>query len=250
MNAPETLDGWFALHDLRLLDRPAWNRLSATDRGKAAAEAASLLASFEKVDDAPEGMSVTYGVIGHRADVLVLHFRPDLDMLYDLERALDRTLLGSVTTRPYSYLSVVELSRQGAPEGTAANIEQSPAVQARLRPQLPAHHSHVCFYPMSKKRAGADNWYTLSDSERQELMRAHGQTGRRYAGKLTQIITGSMGLDDWEWGVTLFADDPLQFKRLIYEMRFDEVSARYAEFGPFVVGLRLPPDQLEGYLDG
>jgi chlorite dismutase len=250
VSAPETLDGWFALHDLRLLDRAAWNRLAAGEREKAAVEAATLLNGFEKVDDAPEGMSVTYEMIGHRADLLVFHLRPELDMLQELERALDRTLLGAVSTRPYSYLSVVELSRHGAPEGTAANIEDSPAVQARLHPQLPPHNSHLCFYPMSKKRDGADNWYMLSGSERQELMRAHGRTGRRYAGKVTQIVTGSMGLDDWEWGVTLFADDPLQFKKLVYEMRFDEVSARYAEFGPFFVGRRLPPDQLEAYLDG
>jgi chlorite dismutase len=108
----------------------------------------------------------------------------------------------------------------------------------------------VCFYPMSKKREGADNWYMLDSSSRAELMRAHGSTGRRYAGKVTQIVTGSTGLDDWEWGVTLFADDPLTFKKLVYEMRFDEVSARYAEFGPFFVGRRLMPGDLGRVLGG
>ena len=95
-----------------------------------------------------------------------------------------------------------------------------------------------------------DNWYSLPAPERGDLMRAHGRTGRRYAGRVTQIVTGSMGLDDWEWGVTLFSDDPLLFKKLVYEMRFDEVSARFADFGPFYVGRRLAPKELGTYLDG
>jgi chlorite dismutase len=101
---------------------------------------------------------------------------------------------------------------------------------------------------MNKKRDGPDNWYSLEAPERGELMRAHGRTGRRYAGKVSQIVTGSIGLDDWEWGVTLFADDPIQFKKLIYEMRFDEVSARFAEFGPFYVGRRLRAEDLRRWL--
>jgi chlorite dismutase len=101
---------------------------------------------------------------------------------------------------------------------------------------------------MSKKREGSENWYSLSADQRADLMRAHGRTGRRYAGKVSQIVTGSIGLDDWEWGVTLFSDDPLQFKRLVYEMRFDEVSARFAEFGPFYVGRRLRPDDVASYV--
>ena len=94
----------------------------------------------------------------------------------------------------------------------------------------------MSFYPMNKKRDGEDNWYTLPMDKRRELMKAHGLTGRKYAGKVQQMISGSIGFDDWEWGVTLFAQDPLQFKYLVYEMRFDEVSARYGEFGYFVVG--------------
>lgn len=248
MTAPETLEGWFAFHDLRRLDRTAWSGLTPAERQKAVMEVTDLLASFERVEDAPEGRSVTYSLVGHKADLLMFHLRPEIRHLHDLERAFDHTMLASYTTRPYSYLSVVELSRHGSPEGTAENIEDSPYVQARLYPEIPPHSTYVCFYPMSKKRQGSDNWYTLSASERGELMRAHGRTGRRYTGKLTQIITGSMGLDDWEWGVTLFANDPLQFKKLVYEMRFDEVSARFAEFGPFYVGQRLLPEGLGGYL--
>ena len=248
MTAPETLDGWFAIHDFRRLDRMAWNLLAAGERHKALAEATDLLTSFERQPVDPAGRSVTYSVIGHKADLLMIHLRPEVGQLHELERAFDATMLASYTTRPYSYLSVTEVSRHGASEGTVGNIEESPFVQARLYPEIPAHSAYVCFYPMSKKRQ-TDNWYTLEASERAELMRAHGRTGRRYAGRVTQIVTGSMGLDDWEWGVTLFSDDPLEFKKLVYEMRFDEVSARFAEFGPFYVGRRLQPEDLLECLD-
>jgi len=248
MTVPETLEGWFALHDLRRLDRATWTRLTPAEREKALGEAAGLLSSFELVEDSSAGRSVTYSVIGHKADLLMVHLRPEMGDLHELERAFDRTLLSSYTTRPYSYLSVIEISRHGSPDGTAENVEDSPYIQARLYPEIPEHDGYVCFYPMSKKRDGADNWYSLSAPERGELMRAHGRTGRRYAGRVTQIVTGSTGLDDWEWGVTLFSDHPLEFKKLIYEMRFDEVSARFANFGPFYVGRRLLPEEMPRWL--
>lgn len=248
MTAPETLEGWFALHDLRHIDRAAWNQLPAAEREKALAETTDLLASFEGVENAPAGRSITYSMIGHKADLLMLHLRPGVGELHDLERAFDQTMLASYTTRPTSYLSVIEISRHGSPEGTAGNVEDSPYIQARLYPEIPPHSGYLCFYPMSKKREGTDNWYSLTAAERGELMQAHGRTGRRYAGRVTQIVTGSIGLDDWEWGVTLFADDPIQFKKLVYEMRFDEVSARFAEFGPFYVGRRLQAEDLRGWL--
>lgn len=112
---------------------------------------------------------------------------------------------------------------------------QVPEIAARLKPILPKS-KHICFYPMNKKRNLEDNWYMLPMEERKTLMRSHGMIGRGYAGKVKQIISGSVGFDDWEWGVTLFSDDALQFKKLVYEMRFDEVSARYGEFGSFFVG--------------
>ncbi len=248
MTAPETLEGWFALHDLRRIDRAAWNQLPAPEREKALAETTGLLASFEGVEDAPVGRSITYSMIGHKADLLMLHLRPGVGELHDLERAFDQTMLAAYTTRPSSYLSVIEISRHGSPEGTAENVEDSPYMQARLYPEIPPHNGYLCFYPMSKKRQGTDNWYLLSAAERGELMRAHGRTGRHYAGRVTQIVTGSIGLDDWEWGVTLFSDDPLEFKKLIYEMRFDEVTARYADFGSFYVGWRLLPEDLPRWL--
>jgi chlorite dismutase len=250
MSAPETLEGWFVLHDLRRLDRARWDRLGDQEREKAIEEATDLIAGAEGVADGGVGRSVTYDIVGHKADLMMVHLRPDVSRLHELEGAFDRSMLGSCTTRAYSYLSVIELSRHAAPEGTATNVEESPYIQARLYPEIPEHSGFLCFYPMSKRRGGDDNWYMLEGDERAELMRAHGRTGRRYAGKVSQIVSGSMGLDDWEWGVTLFADDPLQFKKLVYEMRFDEVSARFAEFGPFFVGRRLEPEEMRRWLIG
>jgi chlorite dismutase len=127
--------------------------------------------------------------------------------------------------------------------------EQRKRVGARLFID-PPRRRHVCFYPMSKKRGEHKNWYVESMEDRARMMLAHGKIGRHYAGEVTQIITGSIGFDDWEWGVDLFADDPLVFKKLIYEMRYDEASAWYAEFGPFYIGLQFSPAELPKYLDG
>lgn len=242
------MEGWFVLHDFRSIDRQAWTELASSEREKIIEEAADLLASFEEVTDADEGHSVTYRMLGHKADLLVMHLRPTVGELESLERRLDQSLLGPFTRRPYSYLSVVELSRHGAPEGATENLADSPYVKARLYPDIPEHDSHICFYPMGKKRDPQANWFLLDPEERGRLMRSHGRIGRRYAGSITQIVTGSMGIDDWEWGVTLFADDPLQFKKVVYEMRYDEVSARYAEFGPFFVGVRMRPEELGDWL--
>jgi chlorite dismutase len=112
--------------------------------------------------------------------------------------------------------------------------------EQRLHPRLPAKRA-ICFYPMSKRRTHGDNWFALDFEERKHLMAGHARVGRGYAGRVLQLITGSTGLDDWEWGVTLLADDPAALKEIVYEMRFDEVSTRYADFGPFVTGLVLEP---------
>src|SRR5438128_11062180 len=122
-------------------------------------------------------------------------------------------------------------------------------MKPRLFPSMPPNR-YLCFYPMDRRRGEDKNWYTLPMEERQRQMNEHGLVGRRYAGEVKQIITGSIGFDDWEWGVDLFADDPIVFKKLIYEMRFDEASAWYAEFGPFYVGLQFRADQLPRLLEG
>jgi len=134
-------------------------------------------------------------------------------------------------------------------EATARELEaQRAKMSGRLFAKIP-DRPYVCFYPMNKRRAGADNWYSLPIEERQRLMHEHGLIGRRYAGRVTQVISGSIGFDDWEWGVDLFADDPLVFKHLVYEMRFDESSARFGEFGQFFVGIRVKPAAMRQVLD-
>jgi chlorite dismutase len=126
---------------------------------------------------------------------------------------------------------------------------QTEAMRPRLFPEIPKA-KYVCFYPMDRRRGEDKNWYTLPIEERARQMHEHGLVGRRYAGEVKQIITGSIGFDDWEWGVDLFADDPLVFKKLIYEMRFDEVSAVYAQFGHFYVGVRCSWCNLGKLLNG
>ncbi len=150
-----------------------------------------------------------------------------------------------------------ELAARGLESGSEPferAFDEEMAVQARrmagrLWLDLPRRR-HVCFYPMNKRRGEARNWYAESFEARAAMMREHGHIGRQYAGQVTQIISGSTGLDDWEWGVDLFADDPLVFKKLIYEMRFDRASAEFAEFGPFYVGLQFASEELGSFLEG
>jgi chlorite dismutase len=126
---------------------------------------------------------------------------------------------------------------------------QRQRVMGRLFLDMPKAR-YVCFYPMNKRRGEALNWYSETFEKRAAMMREHGTIGRSYAGKVTQVISGSIGYDDWEWGVDLFADDPVVFKKLIYEMRFDEASAKFAEFGPFYTGMQFNPASLSSFLDG
>ena len=198
-------------------------------------------------------------LVGSRADVMLVHFRPTLDDIGDVQRSLASVELFDHLRPVYTFLSVTEAglyhasaqlaaeaaSRGGAVgdamhrEAMAARVESERAsahVQRRLFPPLPPEMPYVCFYPMSKRRVPGQNWYALPLAERSRLMMAHGMTGRGYAGRVVQVITGALGLDAWEWGVTLFAGDPLSFKKIVTDMRFDEVSAHYAEFGDFYVG--------------
>ncbi len=169
-----------------------------------------------------------------------------------------------------SYLSIIELGlydstlkiyKELADQGIQPHSDQwkaeiecklerhREAMRPRLFPEIPPNR-YICFYPMNRLRGEDKNWYTLPIEERARQMNEHGLVGRRYAGEVKQIITGSIGFDDWEWGVDLFADDPLVFKKLIYEMRFDHVSAVYALFGQFFVGVRCPAAALEKLLGG
>ncbi|MFD2117686.1 hydrogen peroxide-dependent heme synthase [Paenibacillus yanchengensis] len=240
-----TLEGWYALHDFRKLDWSKWRLASAAERTDALNELQAFYSEWLEVENNKQGSSAVYSIVGQKADIVFMHLRESLQDLNELETAFNKTSFASYTIPAYSYVSVVELSNYLAKEG--GDPMENPHVVARLKPVLPKA-DHICFYPMNKRRDGEDNWFMLSMDERKKLMLSHGLIGRSYAGKVRQIITGSVGFDNWEWGVTLFADDALQFKKLIYEMRFDEVSARYAEFGDFYVGNILDIDKLEQLL--
>jgi peroxiredoxin len=243
--AIETLEGWYALHDFRAIDWSTWRMLSTAERRRAEDELLSLLEQYRQSEEQRQGSTVLYSVVGQKADFTFMHLRESLEELNELETAFNKTSFAQHTIPVYSYVSVVELSSYMAKPGV--DPLEDPEIVARLRPALPKA-KHICFYPMNKRREGNDNWYMLSMEERRRMMRSHGMIGRNYAGRVKQIITGSVGLDDWEWGVTLFADDPLTFKKLVYEMRFDEVSARFGEFGSFYVGNLLTPDRFRSML--
>jgi chlorite dismutase len=261
---PETAEGWYALHQILSWDRPALRSLAAE-------AGATLRREAERTLDAlvapPEGgWSAVVPLIGSKADVMLVHFRPTLDDIATAQRCLGRITLFDALRPVYSFLSVTEaglyhasaqlageaIARDGTfgDEAYRAQMDKrvaaeraNPHVHRRLYPVQPAEMPYVCFYPMSKRRSPGQNWYALSLDERSRLMMAHGQTGRTYAGRVMQVITGAIGFDAWEWGVTLFAGDPLTFKKIVTDMRFDEVSAQYAEFGDFYVGKRTPPEE-------
>jgi chlorite dismutase len=261
---PLTIEGASVLHQIVRLRWAEWRRTSAGERQRALDEAAPLLARLEGEQ------SALYSVLGHKGDLLLLHFRNSFDELKQIELQLAGLALYDFLEPTRSYLSVVELGlyessvklyqslreRGVEPQSAAWNAEveqvlarQREAMRPRLYPPIPASR-YVCFYPMDRRRGEEKNWYTLPIEERQRQMDEHGAIGRRYAGQVRQIITGSIGFDDWEWGVDLFADDPLVFKKLIYEMRFDQVSAVYALFGTFLVGVRCPAAALGELLAG
>ena len=263
---PETLEGWSVLHQMFRIRWPEWQALAASDRGIRAAEAAQALAGMQR---ASQGTTVPVTLLG-KGDLMLLHFRRGFEDLQAAQLAVARLGLAPFLEPTSSFVSVVELGmyemtaqihrrlverklKPGADEFESAfdaeMEEQRRRVLGRLFPEAPARR-HVCFYPMNKRRGEHKNWYVEPVEDRARMMLEHGKIGRRYAGQVTQVISGSIGLDDWEWGVDLFADDPVVFKKLVYEMRFDEASAWYAEFGPFYVGLQFSPSELPRYLEG
>jgi len=242
--AAQTLDGWYSLHDFRSINWTAWKQLSEEERQAAIHEFLGLVEKWNKTQTDGQGSHAIYSITGQKADFMLMLLRPTMEELNEIENEFNKTALAEYTIPMYSYVSVVELSNYLPSD---EDPYENPHVRARLYPTLP-QAKYVCFYPMDKRRQGDDNWYMLPMEERRSLMRSHGMIGRQYAGKVKQIITGSVGFDDYEWGVTLFADDVLQFKKLVYEMRFDEVSARYGEFGSFFVGNILAEDRIEQFL--
>ncbi len=241
------------LHDFRTVDWDAWRDAPEREREAAIEEGAEYLASHEAVADADAGGSATFSVLGSGADLLVLHLRPSMADLDTAERRFETTALADFTEQTDSYVSVTEVSGYMSEEYfEGEEIEDSGMaryIESRLKPEIP-DAEYVSFYPMDKRREPEYNWYDLPFDERADLMSGHGDIGREYAGKVTQIITGSVGFDDHEWGVTLFADDPTQIKKLLYEMRFDPSSSRYADFGRFRFGRRFPPADLDAFLAG
>jgi chlorite dismutase len=250
---PQTDEGWYVLHEFRAVDWDAWRAAPDRERERAITEGVEYLASHEAVKDAEEGDSAVFSVLGHSSDFLVLHLRPTMAHLDTAERRFERTALADFTEQTDSYLSVTEVSGYMSEEyfegEEVEDTGMANYIESRLKPDIP-DADHVSFYPMDKRRDPEYNWYDLPFAERADLMAGHGDIGREYAGRVTQIISGSVGLDDHEWGVTLFADDPADIKELLYEMRFDPSSSRYAEFGRFRFGRRFPPGDLGALLDG
>lgn len=247
VEAVETMDGWYSLHDLRSIDWNSWKLASEEERQEAIDGFDKLLAKWEAVEEEKKGSHVLYKVVGQKADLIFMFLRPTMDELTDIETEFNKSKFAEFLIPAHSYVSVVELAKY-RPQKDGVDPETLPETQERLKPILPKWE-HICFYPMDRRRTGDENWYTLEKGDRGKLLYEHSKTGRKYAGKVKQIITGSIGLDDWEWGVTLFAHDPLQFKKIVYEMRFDEVSSRYGEFGEFFVGNRLPREDVAAYLN-
>lgn len=234
--AAELLHGWYSIHDFRNFDRQLYLKSSSDEKAAFRNALMGFWEENQKCQAEKKGSFAVYEIVGHKADLLFLTLRPQCEDLTALKRKMASWPLASTFTSSFSYFGVVELSNYVVSAEQRAEVQEM--IERRLKPSLP-ERKHMCFYPMSKKREGKDNWYMLPLEERRQMMRNHGKTGRTHAETITQMISGSIGLDDWEWGVTLFADDPIAFKNVVTQMRFDEVSARYAQFGPFIVGNRL-----------
>ena len=267
---PLTLEGSSLLHQFFRFDWKAWRATAQADRDRITAEAVAKVSALERKEAGAPAQSALFSQLGHKGDLILIHFRDSFQALNQVELDLAQIPFYDYLELKHSYVSVVELglyesSRKtweaasgkglepNTPEFRAeieASLERASAAMApRLYPAIP-NAKYLCFYPMDRLRAEGKNWYMVPFAERQRMMHEHGLIGRRYGDVVKQIISGSIGMDDWEWGVDLFAEDPVIFKKLIYEMRFDEVSAVYALFGQFFLGVRLPVENLTHWLAG
>jgi chlorite dismutase len=258
---PLTVEGYSVLHQMMRIRWNEWRSLRASSKTEVLEEATAALGKMEQ--NAP-GQSAIFSLLGHKGDLMLVHFRDSFEELNQAELQLSRLRLADFLEPTTSYLSIIELGlyestikiyKSLEERGIEAHSEewkrqitetlerQKEAMRPRLFPEIPKHR-YISFYPMDRRRGENKNWYTLPIEERARQMNDHGLIGRRYAGEVRQIISGSIGFDDWEWGVDLFAEDPLVFKKLIYEMRFDEVSAMYAQFGHFYIGIRCPAAEI------
>ncbi|PSP82667.1 heme-dependent peroxidase [Halobacteriales archaeon QS_6_64_34] len=252
---PQTEEGWYVLHDCRRVDWDAWRDAPERARDRALAEGIDFLEGYESLADAEAGQTAVYTVMGHKADLMILHLRPTMADLDAAERHFEQTEFAAFTERAYSYVSVTEASgytekaREYFDGEVADDSGLAQYIQSRLHPDVP-DEEFVCFYPMSKRREPDQNWYDTSFEERAAHIERHGDIGREYGGKVNQMICGSIGFDDWEWGITLWSDDMTHVKELLTEMRFDPSTAKFAEFGPFYVGRRFEPDDLPAVMAG
>ncbi|TWT93473.1 putative heme peroxidase [Botrimarina colliarenosi] len=254
--------GWHCSHLWYSFDRERLNALAPTQREAIARELRAVL--DPAAEHAPMRMQASI-TSGHKADFGVMMLDPNPLRIDAVHQRLMAGVAGPVLRPGYSFVSVTEISEYvPSPEEYGQRLvaegdaEGSPAYNAkfkaygdrlegmnrqRLTPEIPPYAS-VCFYPMNKKRETGENWYALSKQERSRMMGQHARSGMAYAGKVSQLITVGLGLDDWEWGVTLWGANPAYLKDIVYEMRFDEASANYAEFGPFLVGYVCDADRL------
>jgi len=268
-NVPESLDSWCILHRMFRFDRRRWDALATAQRADIEREASAAFTALADDRDTDCGL---VQLLGHKGDLMLTHYARTFDGLGVAQAIVDKLALRDLLEPLGSYVSVLELGLYGdtarihaelhdrglkpysdewtvAFDEALAEIAKDPRNAGRLRSKVPRRR-YACFYPMNKKRDGNDNWYAMPYDERARLMLEHGKIGRSYHGHVTQVISGSIGFDDWEWGVDLYADDPLVFKKLVYEMRFDEVSAKFGLFGDFFVGVKLPFANLPNWLQG
>jgi len=268
-DVPESLEGWWILHRMFAFDRRRWEETDGETRARVTHEAMTLFAEMHEREDGDLGLAQ---ILGNKGDLMLTHYARAFEGLAEAEMRVDRLELAEYLEQTSSYVSVLELGLYEAtgkihaalrerelkpysPEWTAAFDEmlaeqaRQPRNAGRLWARIPQRR-YVCFYPMDKRRGEETNWYSLPYEERAQLMLDHGKIGRSFHGLVTQVISGSVGFDDFEWGVDLYADDPLIFKKLIYEMRFDEASAKYGIFGEFFSGVQFSVDQLASFVDG
>jgi chlorite dismutase len=259
--------GIHVMHLFYRIDRVRWSQVTSEQSQSARARLEDLYSANAA---ASHPRLVTYANVGGKADLVFIIYAAELGHLGRVHRDLENCFPPGTLNVVYSYLSVTELPEYVTTEDdmrqTLINQEKlEPETEAfnrrltelkakhaeyehyRLYPELPDWEV-MAFYPMNKKRDGSDNWYTLDFATRRKLMGGHARVGRKYAGRVTQLITGSTGIDDWEWGVTLVAHQTDVLKEIVYEMRLDEVSARYGDFGPFYINLRLAPAVLWEHL--
>jgi chlorite dismutase len=264
-DATQTIEGHFVIHDVYGIMWPYW---LAQPQGERDAIVAELVAWLQNEAGVGQLNTALYNLVGQKGDLLLLHYRSNLDGISHTGRSWQRLRFYNYLRPTYSFLSMIEVSlyeatmvaqrkvnekgiHLDAPNYQSA-YEQELAVQRKVMEsrvfRFIPDQRYLCFYTMNRRRGEQVNWYTLAMEDRRNYMRGLGRVVHRYHREVTQVIGGAIGLDDWEWGISLHANDPLVFKKLITEMRFDPGSALYAEFGPIYVGLRQQPGDLPALL--